>query len=149
MKNRRTSAKPSMAEPTQTLKEIDQEIARLKERAASIIASEKAGVIARIKEAIAYYSLTAAELGLGAQASAGKRGKSPKASRSAKGTSDHAIGDSAEVSSAAAPVKKARAGAGGIKYKDDAGNIWSGFGPKPRWFTEALAGGKTLDQLKA
>jgi DNA-binding protein H-NS len=149
MKNRRTSAKPSMAEPTQTLKEIDQEIAKLKQRAASIIASEKAGVVERIKEAIAYYSLTAAELGLGAQGPAGKRGKSPKASRSTKGTSDLAIGDSAEVSSAAAPVKKTRAGAGGIKYKDDAGNSWSGFGPKPRWLTEAVAGGKTLEELKA
>ncbi|WP_235579078.1 H-NS family nucleoid-associated regulatory protein [Pseudorhodoferax sp. Leaf274] len=150
MKNRRTSAKPSMVEPTQTLKEIDQEIAKLKERAASIIASEKAGVVERIKEAIAYYSLTAAELGLGAQGPAGKRGKSPKAGRPAKGTSDQAIGDPAEVSSAAAaPAKKTRAGAGGIKFKDDAGNSWSGFGPKPRWFTEALAGGKTLDELKA
>jgi DNA-binding protein H-NS len=148
MKNRRTSAKPSMAEPTETLKEIDQEIARLKERAASIIASEKAGVIERIKEAIAYYSLTAAELGLGAQGPAGKRGKSPKAARPAK-VSARAVGDSAGASSTAMPVKKTRAGAGGVKYKDDAGNSWSGFGPKPRWLTEALAGGKTLDDLKA
>ncbi|RCW72405.1 H-NS family nucleoid-associated regulatory protein [Pseudorhodoferax soli] len=148
MKNRRTSAKPSMAEPTETLKEIDQEIARLKERAASIIASEKAGVIERIKEAIAYYSLTAAELGLGAQGPAGKRGKSPKAARPAK-VSARAVGDSAGASSTATPVKKTRAGAGGVKYKDDAGNSWSGFGPKPRWLTEALAGGKTLDDLKA
>lgn len=150
MKNRRAFAKPSMAEPTQTLKEIDQEIAKLKERAALIVASEKAGVIERIKEAINYYSLTAAELGLGAEGPAGKRGKSPKAGRSAKGTSDQAVNGPAEVSSsAAAPAKKARAGAGGIKFKDDAGNSWSGFGPKPRWLTEALAGGKTLEELKA
>ncbi|WP_063887626.1 H-NS family nucleoid-associated regulatory protein [Pseudorhodoferax sp. Leaf265] len=137
-----------MAEPTETLKEIDQEIARLKERAASIIASEKAGVIERIKEAIAYYSLTAAELNLGAQGRAGKRGKSPKA-RSAKGNSEKAFVDPVIGSSTAAPVKKTRAGAGGVKYKDGAGNSWSGFGPKPRWLTEALAGGKTLDELKA
>lgn len=138
-----------MAEPTQTLKEIDLEIAKLKERAASIIASEKVGVIERIKEAIAYYSLTAAELGLGGQGPTGKRGRAPKASRSAKGTSDQAFGDPAEVSSVAAPAKKTRAGAGVIKYKDDAGNSWSGFGPKPRWLTEALAAGKTIDDLKA
>jgi DNA-binding protein H-NS len=45
-------------------------------------------------------------------------------------------------------VKKGRAGAGIIKFKDDAGNAWSGFGPKPRWLTEALAAGKTIEELK-
>ena len=58
---------------------------------------------------------------------------------------------------AAAPVKKGRAAkavkapkaAAAVKYKDDAGHTWSGFGPKPGWFKEALAAGKSLEALAA
>jgi DNA-binding protein H-NS len=35
------------------------------------------------------------------------------------------------------------------KYKDDAGHSWSGRGPKPGWFKDALAAGKSLAQLAA
>lgn len=31
---------------------------------------------------------------------------------------------------------------------DDASQTWSGRGRQPKWVTEALAGGKTLEQLK-
>ncbi|WP_245965995.1 H-NS family nucleoid-associated regulatory protein [Pseudorhodoferax soli] len=143
MKNRRTAAKSLMVEPTQTLKEIDVEIAKLKERAATIVAHEKAGVIDRIKEAISYYSITAGELGFGGARPSPRRVKSAGVAPSGQ-----APAEGAEVSSSKAPAKKPRAGAGGIKFKDDAGNAWSGFGPKPRWFTEALASGKTPEELK-
>jgi DNA-binding protein H-NS len=42
-------------------------------------------------------------------------------------------------------VKKA----GVIRYRDDQGNTWSGFGPQPRWLKAALAGGKALADLAA
>ena len=32
-------------------------------------------------------------------------------------------------------------------YKDDAGNSWSGFGPKPRWLKAALEAGKSLEDF--
>ena len=32
-------------------------------------------------------------------------------------------------------------------YRDDAGNSWSGFGPKPKWLKAALDAGKTLEDL--
>lgn len=32
-------------------------------------------------------------------------------------------------------------------YRDDAGNSWSGFGPKPGWLKDALTAGKTLEDL--
>lgn len=32
-------------------------------------------------------------------------------------------------------------------YKDQAGNTWSGFGPKPRWLREALEAGSTLEEF--
>jgi DNA-binding protein H-NS len=43
--------------------------------------------------------------------------------------------------------KKAKRTASKIRYKDDAGNSWSGFGPKPRWLKAALDAGKSLEDL--
>jgi len=36
-----------------------------------------------------------------------------------------------------------------IRYRDQAGNTWSGMGPQPRWLKEALAAGTSLEQLAA
>lgn len=33
------------------------------------------------------------------------------------------------------------------KYQDGAGNTWSGFGPRPKWLKEGLAGGKKLEDF--
>lgn len=33
------------------------------------------------------------------------------------------------------------------KYRDDAGNTWSGRGSQPRWLVAALAGGKKLESM--
>ena len=102
-----------------TALEIDAEIAKLQREREETRVAEKAGVVARMKEAIAYYGITAADLGLGG------------ASRKASGN-----------------AKKPRPEAGRIKFKDDAGHTWSGFGPTPRWFAEALASGKTETDLR-
>lgn len=158
MKNRRSATHSSMAEPIQTLKEIDDEIARLKARAASIVAAEKAGVIARIQDAIGYYGLTAADLGFGPATKAAQARKAVKTVNAGKSAQSvktpkpsTLVAPPAEADAATAPTaaKPARAGAGQVKFKDDAGNTWSGFGPKPRWLTEALAGGKSLDDMRA
>ncbi|KQP15164.1 H-NS family nucleoid-associated regulatory protein [Pseudorhodoferax sp. Leaf267] len=139
-----------MAEPIQTLKEIDEEIARLQERAASIVNAEKAGVIARIQEAIGYYGLTAADLGLAPAAKSAKTGKKPgKAVKAAKPAGTPLPAAASASASADVAAKQPRAGAGKVKYKDDAGNTWSGFGPKPRWLAEAIAAGKTLEDMAA
>jgi len=34
-----------------------------------------------------------------------------------------------------------------VLYRDGAGNTWTGRGPQPRWMTEALASGKTREEL--
>jgi len=39
--------------------------------------------------------------------------------------------------------------AGVVRYRDDQGNTWSGFGPQTRWFKAALASGKSLTDLAA
>jgi len=49
-----------------------------------------------------------------------------------------------------APTKKGAAkksGASRVQYTDGT-NKWSGFGPQPRWLKEALASGKSLDDLR-
>jgi DNA-binding protein H-NS len=33
------------------------------------------------------------------------------------------------------------------QYRDDSGNTWSGFGPRPRWLKHALVAGASLDQF--
>ena len=43
--------------------------------------------------------------------------------------------------------KKAKRAASKIRYQDDAGNSWSGFGPKPKWLKAALDAGRTLEDL--
>ena len=35
-----------------------------------------------------------------------------------------------------------------VLYRDGGGNSWTGRGPQPRWLKEALAAGKTLEELK-
>lgn len=50
-----------------------------------------------------------------------------------------------------APTRKAPASKRSAKtsYRDEEGNSWSGFGPKPRWLREALEAGKALEDLAA
>ena len=33
------------------------------------------------------------------------------------------------------------------KYRDSAGNTWTGNGKRPNWLTQAIAGGATLEQF--
>ena len=113
---------------TKTLAQLQKQIARLEQQADQIKKKEMADVIARIKEAIAFYELTPADLGFGR---GGKSGQAAKKSR--RGA-----------------VKKAgRKTVGKIKYRDDQGHAWTGHGRRPAWFVEALAAGKTAEDLKA
>lgn len=100
--------------------DIAKQIETLQKQAEELKRKELAEVIAGIKEAIAVYGLTAADLGLVV-----KRG--PKAGAAKK-----------------AGRKKVTA-----KYSDGTGNVWSGRGPRPIWLREALKTGKTLDDFLA
>jgi DNA-binding protein H-NS len=106
-----------------TYADIQKEIESLQKAAESLRQKEVAGVIERIKAAIATYQLTARDLGLGARAVAPTPGPA-KARRAAKT-------------------------ARGAAFRDDAGNTWSGRGRRPRWINAALAAGKSLDELRA
>lgn len=109
---------------------LQAEIQKLQKEAEAIRAQEVAEVVAKIKSAIAVYGITAKDLGLGASPSKAKSGPKPsvKAGRRTK--------------------SKAKGGRP-VKYRDDAGNEWVGFGKRPAWFVAALAAGKTPEDLLA
>lgn len=102
----------------------------LRQQAEALKAKEAPEVLAKIKDAIAHYSFTAEDLGLAA-VKAAKKGASKKTSKAVK----------------AVPAKK-RKGVSIPTFRDEAGNSWTGFGPKPKWFKEALATGATVESLK-
>jgi DNA-binding protein H-NS len=43
--------------------------------------------------------------------------------------------------------KSSKRGPVAIKYRDDDGHTWTGRGIKPRWLSDALASGKSLDDF--
>ena len=103
---------------TQIVKQIE----ALKSEAEKMRRQEMAGVVERIREAISFYNLTAADLGLGA-----KPAKAPKAA---------AKPGRRKAKAAALPAT--------LKYRDDQGRGWVGRGKRPQWLRDALAAGKTL-----
>ncbi|WP_143072610.1 MULTISPECIES: H-NS family nucleoid-associated regulatory protein [unclassified Variovorax] len=167
--------------------QIQKQIEALQRQADELRAQEVDGVVARIREAVAHYGLTAEQLGYGGKSQKSTAKTLKTGGKSAPAYSDGlgntwggrgprprwlrdalAAGRSLEdfaSSSGTAPVKAGKAPkaektpkkAKGVPakkriataYRDEAGNTWSGFGPKPRWLKEALAAGKTLEQLAA
>lgn len=109
-----------------TYADIQKEITALQKAAETLRQKEVAGVIDRIKVAIATYQLSAADLGLG-----GKGAGAPKAAKTRK------------RKAGAKPASVAM-------YKDpDSGKTWSGRGRRPEWFIKALAAGKKAEDLRA
>lgn len=107
---------------TQVVKQIEV----LKAEAEKLRRQEMAGVVERIREAISFYNLTAADLGLGGA----KEAKAPKA--------------------ATKPVRrkaKAAAAPAAVKYRDEQGRGWVGRGKRPQWLRDALTAGKSLQDF--
>lgn len=100
----------------------------------SIRASEVKAVVGRIKEAIAHYGLTADDLGLGLK----KRGR-PSGKAAAKEVP-------AKKRAPRGSTKAAKKAPGAPKYMNGE-KTWSGHGKRPGWFVDALAAGKTADDL--
>lgn len=114
-----------------SLADIQAEIERLKKEAEALRKAEVAEVVARIKEAIKHYELTAEDLGLAPP----RRGRKP---------------GSKNVVAPAGRRKpgKAKAGKSGVpKYSDGQGRTWTGRGKRPTWFVEAVAAGKRPEDL--
>ena len=111
------SHKLGIAMAQKTYAQIQKQIEALQHQADALRAQEVAGVVARIREAIAHYGLTAEQLGY----SATPRGVKAKAQR---------------VDRADVPA-----------YSDGLGNSWGGRGPRPQWLKSAIAAGRTVEEF--
>ena len=111
-----------------TLIQIHKQIAALQKQADSLKAKDFNGVVARIREAVAYYGITAADL-FGAGPAAGKAARKTRAPR----------GTAKKAGKRKSPLPP--------KFRDEAGNHWSGHGKRPNWYKAALAAGKTPEDL--
>jgi len=117
-----------------TLAQLNAQIAALQSQADVLRKKEMAEVIAKVKEAIRHYGLSAADLGFG-KSPAGKRNPFPAALGDKPGNKTR--------NSTAKPAAKK------VKFEDDQGQTWGGVGKRPDWFKAALASGKTAEDLLA
>ena len=111
-----------------SLTQVTAQIEKLQKEVEAIKAKELDGVIARIKEAIEHYGLTATDLGL-------RKSRAVKSATASK-----------------APAKKgrprgARKNTGVAKFRGPQGQTWTGHGRAPNWFKAALEAGATRETL--
>ena len=111
---------------TKSYAQIVKQIDNLKLEAEKLRKSEVAGVTARIREAIAFYGLTAADLGLAGKNKGGAKAAGPARRRHGK---------------AAAKTPAV------VKFRNDSGGTWGGRGKRPQWLRDALASGKQLSDF--
>ena len=115
-----------------TLQQVLSQIETLKKEADLLRSKEAQGVIDRIKEAIAHYGLTEADL-------------FPKAVR---GNSPNAKVGKGKRGGRAAGTAKAKPTPGVPKYADPTtGKTWTGQGKRPVWFKQAIESGKPAEEL--
>ncbi|TSD57039.1 H-NS histone family protein [Variovorax sp. KBS0712] len=112
-----------------TFLQVQNQIAQLQREAEQLRKKEADGVLSRIKEAIAVYGFSAADLGFGKTDGRVSVPKNSVKNRAVK---------TKKSSELRAP-----------KFRDEQGNTWSGRGPRPAWFKAALEGGKSTDELLA
>lgn len=144
-----------------SLAQIQAQIAKLQKAAEAIKSKEVAAVVARIHGLMKEHGLTIEQLGAApknaakAPRKARKVAAPAKAAKVAKAVKAAAPRKAAKPAKAAKPVKAAKSAkpakaaktAGVIKYRDDAGNAWTGRGKRPQWYLNAIAAGKTPQQL--
>lgn len=116
------------------LETINARIAALQAQAETVRKREVSAVVAKIKDAIARYGLTAADLGLVVLGR--KAVEAPQSAKPARKVARKAA-------KAAHAAKTARA----AKYTDGQGRTWSGVGKRPGWFKAELAAGKLPEDL--
>jgi DNA-binding protein H-NS len=159
---------------TQSYSQIQKKIETLQRQADKLKEKEVHGVVARIKVAIEHYGLSAEQLGLGSRSMAVKTRQPRKASSqsakysdglggswSGRGPRPHWLRDALNagrkieefLTGAVSAVGRSKKSAGKkrpskVLYRDDAGHSWSGRGPRPGWLKDAVASGKTLEELK-
>lgn len=117
-----------------TLEALNAQIAALQAQAEALRKQEVAEVVAKVKDAIAHYGLTAADLGFGSAARRSRKAATALAGKPAPKRRKPAA---------------AKPAAGAVKFADEQGNSWAGIGKRPAWFKAALAAGKSPEDLRA
>ena len=152
---------------TESLADIQRQIADLEKRAEVARRTEIAEVVKGIREAMDVYGLTLADIGLSARKNASKfkpkratsstkygdghgntwtgRGPRPRwlrdAIKTGKALEQFLLNDTEQ------PRTKRKTASSSAKYADGKGNVWGGRGPRPLWLREALAAGKRLEDF--
>lgn len=129
-----------------TVELIRQQIAKLQQQERALLDKEIAGVVARIREAVAHCPLTPEQI----FGPLSKTIATPPVSQLSKAKKV----ERAERAGAAKPVaprsKPATVSKGtkiAAKFEDKAGNSWSGRGSQPRWLRAALEAGASLEDF--
>jgi len=141
-----------------TVDQIREQIAKLQAQEQALLQKEAQGVIAQIKVAVEHYGITPEQIfgtDGAAKKTAARKAAAPRktAAKAAKkvGRAKAAKAEKpAKVAKAAKPKKAASVAKGtkiAAKYKDDAGNAWSGRGSQPRWLRAAIEAGKKLEDF--
>ena len=116
---------------TRSYLQVLKQIETLKAEAEKLRRSEISGVVTRIRDAVAHYGLTAADLGL-----SGGGGAGPRAARKKPGRKP---GRPRKVVVATGKVAP--------KFRDENGNTWAGRGKRPVGLRTALAAGRKLEDF--
>ena len=115
-----------------TLRQIEQQIAKLQREAEVARKKEIGGVIERIRSAVEHYGLTPQDVfGKGASSMQGRVRNTSTAAR-------------ARTARKANPRKGQPVP---VKYRDENGNTWAARGNRPRWLVEALKSGRSLEDF--
>jgi DNA-binding protein H-NS len=111
-----------------TIAQINAQIAKLQKEAEALKVKEVPGVIARIKEAIEHYGLTAADLGFSANTT-------------------KTVKPVVTVAPEKTRKKADKKTSGVIRFRDEAGHTWTGHGKRPNWYVAEIEAGKTPESL--
>lgn len=129
---------------SKTFSQVQAQIEKLQREAEVLREKEVAGVVARIRDAIAFYKLEPADIFEGES----KVGRASRAPEVRAVTGKRRTGKTVTAANA---HRQANRGLKGtkvpVKYRDQAGNEWSGRGSKPRWLVAALDGGKSIESF--
>ena len=136
-----------------SLDQLNREIEKLQREAEALRKKEVDGVVARVKEAISHYGLTAEDFGLDASTSA-RNASSRSGNRADTGGRKSAAKKVVRKSTASQSARSvgkgtAKKAAGVIRFRDEAGNTWTGHGKRPNWFKTAIESGKRPEDLAA
>jgi DNA-binding protein H-NS len=126
-----------------TVEQIRQQIAKLQQQEKQLLDKEINGVVARIRQAVEHYQLTPEQI-FGAQAERMSTQAMPQARTERRARKAGTATQASPRSKTASVPKGTKVAA---KFRDKAGNNWSGRGSQPRWLRAALASGAKLEDF--